>query len=563
MGRMAEALAHRGPDGEGFLEAGSAALVHRRLSIVDLEGGAQPLVQGPVALVANGEIYNDPALRKALPEAPFRTRSDCEAPLFLWPECNTNYTLELRGMYAIALLDETGPDVVLALSRDPFGIKPLYFSETDQGVIFASEPQALLATGLVSRAIRPQARDQLLQVQFVAGRETIYPGIMRVLPGETLRFVNGVLDDARKRPACHGAIAENLTEALALSRLDAALMDSVAAHERADVPFGMFLSGGIDSTAVLAAMTRLGNGAPLAWTARFDTGAVDESAQAAQIAATLGARHRILTVTQEMVWAHLPQIVAALDDPVADYAVIPSWFLAREARKDVTVILSGEGGDELFGGYGRYRRAMRPWWLGGRMPWRRGTLDGICRLPTGKAWRRDFMSHDEGSRLRSVQAIDIDQWLPNDLLVKLDRCLMAHAIEGRTPLLDPVISALAWTLPDRLKVRGKHGKYLLRRWVEQNVPGSAPFAPKQGFTVPVGQWIAGQGSRLGPLVAQCAAFQGVIAEETITGIFTRATGRRERHAAWVLLFYALWHRIHIETVPSGGDVFDVLSAPRP
>ncbi|GBQ92214.1 asparagine synthase (glutamine-hydrolyzing) [Asaia krungthepensis] len=561
--RLAGALAHRGKDGEGFHETGNAALVHRRLSIIDLEGGAQPLIQGDLALVANGEIYNDPALRDRLHDAPFKTGSDCESPLFLWPECGAGYGFELRGMYAIALLDNTGPDTVLALSRDPFGIKPLYYAETAQGVVFASEPQAILATGLVARGVRPLARDQLLQAQFVAGRETIFPGIMRVLPGETLRFVNGRLDHARKLPARHGRIDRDLTEAEALARLDAALMDSVQAHERADVPFGMFLSGGIDSTAVLAAMTRLGNGAPLAWTARFDAGEIDESAQAASMARSLGAQHHILTVTETMVWDHLPQIVACLDDPVADYAVIPSWFLAREARKDVTVILSGEGGDELFGGYGRYRRAMRPWWRGGRPPWRRGTMDGLCTLPNGKAWRQGFHPRPDETRLRAVQGLDLDEWLPNDLLIKLDRCLMAHSIEGRTPLLDPVVSALAWSLPDALKIRGGHGKYLLRRWVEAHVPGAEPFAPKQGFTVPVGQWIAAQSKRLAPLVASSPAFAGVIAPETIRSIIERAGERRARHAAWALLFYALWHRLHIETGPSGGDVFETLASAVP
>lgn len=190
-------------------------------------------------------------------------------------------------MYAIALLDESGPQTVLALSRDPFGIKPLYYAQVSSGVIFASEPQVLLATNLLPRAIRPEARDQLLQAQFVAGRETIYPGIMRVLPGETLRFVDGALDQAKKQPVIHGSIDRSLTEETALARLDSALMDSVQAHERADVPFGMFLSGGIDSSAVLAAMTRLGHGAPLVWTARFDTGGVDESAKAAELARNL------------------------------------------------------------------------------------------------------------------------------------------------------------------------------------------------------------------------------------------------------------------------------------
>ncbi|GBQ16121.1 asparagine synthase (glutamine-hydrolyzing) [Swaminathania salitolerans] len=561
--RMADALRHRGPDGEGFHVTGAAALVHRRLSIVDLEGGAQPLLDGAVALVANGEIYNDPDLRRALPDAPFRTGSDCESPLYLWPGKGMEYTLALRGMYAIAILDSSGPQSVLTLSRDPFGIKPLYYGLGEAGVVFASEPGALLATGLFERRIRPDARDQLLQLQFTSGRETIYPGIMRVLPGETLRFVDGRLAGSRHQPGCSGRIVSSLSEDRALAKLDTALMDSVAAHERADVPFGMFLSGGIDSTAVLAAMTRLGGEAPLAWTARFDKGSVDESAQAASLARVLGARHEILTVTEAMVWRFLPQIVACLDDPVADYATIPTWFLARAARKDVTVILSGEGGDELFAGYGRYRKAMRPWWRGGRMPYRRGMLDGLCRLASGGSWRGDLAPGREETRLRAAQALDLKEWLPNDLLIKLDRCLMAHGIEGRTPLLDPAVATLAWSLPDELKIRGGTGKYLLRRWVSRHVPEATPFAPKQGFTVPVGDWIAARAASLGPLVARSRGLAGVVPPETIGKLFRDATGRRERHAAWVLLFYALWHRIHIETGPSDGDVFETLAASGP
>lgn len=561
--RMADALRHRGPDGEGFHVTGAAALVHRRLSIVDLEGGAQPLLDGAVALVANGEIYNDPDLRRALPDAPFRTGSDCESPLYLWPGKGMEYTLALRGMYAIAILDSSGPQSVLTLSRDPFGIKPLYYGLGEAGVVFASEPGALLATGLFERRIRPDARDQLLQLQFTSGRETIYPGIMRVLPGETLRFVDGRLAGSRHQPGCSGRIVSSLSEDRALAKLDTALMDSVAAHERADVPFGMFLSGGIDSTAVLAAMTRLGGEAPLAWTARFDTGSVDESAQAARLARVLGARHEILTVTEAMVWRFLPQIVACLDDPVADYATIPTWFLARAARKDVTVILSGEGGDELFAGYGRYRKAMRPWWRGGRMPYRRGMLDGLCRLASGGSWRGDLAPGREETRLRAAQALDLKEWLPNDLLIKLDRCLMAHGVEGRTPLLDPAVATLAWSLPDELKIRGGTGKYLLRRWVSRHVPEATPFAPKQGFTVPVGDWIAARAASLGPLVARSRGLAGVVPPETIGKLFRDATGRRERHAAWVLLFYALWHRIHIETGPSDGDVFETLAASGP
>ena len=343
-------------------------------------------------------------------------------------------------------------------------------------------------------------------------------------------------------------------------------MESVDLHQRSDVPYGLFLSGGIDSAAILATMARLNSRPVLAFTAGFDVpGAADERAQAAAMASSVGAEHATITITRDMVWRELPQIVACMDDPAADYAIIPTWFLARLARARVKVVLSGEGGDEVFGGYGRYRSAMRPWWRGGRVMRGRGNFDRLDVLraqPTG--WR-DGLAAGEAlagaggrTRLQASQASDIADWLPADLLTKLDRCLMAHAVEGRTPFLDPAVAAAGFRLPDALKVRDGRGKYLLRRWLADAAPAARPFAPKQGFTVPIGAWIAQDGARLGRLVARQAGVAEIAEPGRVEALFRAASGKREGTAAWMLLFYALWHRAHVEGLPSEGDVFEAL-----
>ena len=562
--RMSAAIFHRGPDGEGRLDFAGAALRHRRLSIVDIAGGTQPFRIGHAALIANGEIYNDPDIRAGFPANYFKTGSDCEPPLSLWLRDGTGYTHDLRGMYAIAAVENEQGQHEMVLSRDPFGIKPLYIAEYEGGIAFASEAQALLAGGFGIRRARAKSRDELLQLQFTTGQKTIFPGIRRLLPGETLRIVDGRIVESRRRHVLKEvttSVPADLTDDQALRRLDTALLDRVHAHLRADVPLGLFLSGGIDSSTILAAAHKLGLPHPKTWTARFDSGKADEASDAAALAASVGADHHVLTVTEAMVWQHLPAIVACMDDPAADYAIIPTWFLAQEARKEVTVVLSGEGGDELFAGYGRYRRALKPWWRGGRAPWRSGTF-GRCFPGRGRQWRSGLAAMEFSQSLTglpAVQALDIAEWLPNDLLLKLDRCLMAHSAEGRTPLLDPVVAEAVWSLPDRFKVRDGYGKWLLRRWLQEALPQARPFAPKQGFTVPVGPWIEGQSKRLAPLVAQQACIQAIMPAHRVERLFSTATQRGHARQAWTLLFYALWHRHHIENVPVDGDVFETLS----
>ena len=560
---LARALAHRGPDGDGHTAIGRTALVHTRLAIIDLAGGDQPLFAGAAALVANGEVYNYRELSAGM--TGLATASDCEPPLHLFRQHAGSYPASLRGMFAIAITDRA--DRSLTLTRDPFGIKPLYTATLPGGLAFASEPQALLNAGLVRRAVRPAARDELLQMRFTTGADTIFPGIQRVLPGETLRAVDGHIVDRQHVEALPPGAPEEITEEAALARLDAALEQSVDLHQRSDVPYGMFLSGGVDSAAILALMARLNDRPVLAYTAGFAVrGVADERAAAAVIARAAGARHETIEVTEAMVWRHLPQIVAGLDDPAADYAIIPTWFLARRARQDVKVVLSGEGGDELFAGYGRYRSAMRPWWRGGRVMRARGSFDklDVLRSPL-PGWRDGIAAAEvraatsQRSRLQIAQATDMTDWLPHDLLLKLDRCLMAHGVEGRTPFLDPSVAAAAFRLPDAMKVRDGRGKWLLRRWLQRALPEANPFAPKQGFTVPVGHWIAGQGARLGPLVAAQPGVAEIAAPERVQALFRNAAGRHESFAAWTLLFYALWHRAHIEGRATDGDVFDTLA----
>ncbi|MCA1974839.1 MAG: asparagine synthase (glutamine-hydrolyzing) [Caenispirillum sp.] len=568
LARLAAALGHRGPDGQGTHQRDDVGLAHARLAIIDLEGGHQPLFAGDdLALVANGEIYNYRELRAEMPGEPYRTHSDCEPPLYLYRRRGLAFTDALRGMYAIALHDARAGRLVLA--RDPFGIKPLYYAETDRLFAFASEPAALIAAGIVSPKVAEAPREELLNLQFTTGAATVFPGIRRVLPGETLVVERGRIVDRRRLsalpPPRTGPAVRR--ESMALQAFDQLFAETVELHQRSDVPYGMFLSGGVDSSAVLAMMARLNPQPVLAFTAGFpETGVPDEREHARAVARAAGAEHVEVAVTEKDFWDHLPAIAACMDDPAADYAVVPTWLLAREARKSVTVILSGEGGDELFGGYGRYRHAMRPWPFAKPMR-RKGTFDGlnVLRQPPG-AWREGFARAEAAAsgqnwrtRLQAAQALDIADWLPNDLLTKLDRCLMAHGMEGRVPFLDVALAAFAFPLPDRLKVRRSHGKWLLREWLRRTLPASQPFTPKRGFTVPAGEWIARHGAMLGPMVVAQPGVVELVDPEAGRHLFT-SSDKRARFAAWTLLFYALWYRRHILGRMPEGDVFATLTA---
>ena len=561
---LAAALGHRGPDGQGRLVRGDVALLHLRLAIIDLTTGDQPLfAPGGTALVANGEIYNDPDLRREMAGTPFRTRSDCEPAVFLAEQEGAAYADRLRGMYAIAVHDpRTGR---LLLSRDPFGIKPLYYSELPAAFGFASEPQALLAAGFGSRAASPARMAELLQLKFTTGAETVFPGIFRVLPGETLEIERGRIVARHRRAALPAGRPVGIGGAAALRELERVLLDSVTAHLRSDVPYGLFLSGGIDSSALLALMRRATGSRIQALTVGWDGGGeADESFEAERLARIAGADCERLTMTARDFWNLAPRIVAGIDDPTADAAVLPSWLLGRAAAAGgLKVTLCGEGADELLGGYSRYRKRRAPWrWLT-RPPRTRGTFGDP---PALSGWRAGLAAAERAvapdrSPLQQAQAVDIAEWLPNDLLTKLDRTLMVHGVEGRTPFLDPVVADFAFRLPDAQKAGARFGKMLLRRWLAGAFPQAGAWARKKGFKPPVGAWMAARAGTLAPLVAGHPALAGLLPEPRIHAAFAEAAANAQ--PAWSLLFACLWHGRHILGLPADGSVEEVLrAAPR-
>lgn len=569
--RMAMAIGHRGPDGRGDYVDGDVAMMQVRLAIIDLKTGDQPLYapadedHGRLALIANGEIYNYIELRQQMSNIDYATGSDCESMLYLYREHGMDFAEHLRGMYTVAIHDPD--DGALVLARDPFGIKPLYYGVAEDGFVFASEPQALLAAGLVTPAVEPAKRDELLALQFTTGTETIFPGIYRVLPGETIVVRKGRIAERVKLSALPPGTSNNFGRGEALYEFDRVITDAVNVHQRSDVPYGMFLSGGIDSSVILAVMRRL-NPAPVhALTAGFPgTGVHDEREHAKDVARACGADHQEITITEDDFWRELPAIAACMDDPAADYAIVPTYMLARKAKESgLKVVLSGEGGDELFAGYGRYRRQRRLAIFGGRRMRHNYILAGTGVLrdePMG--WRNGIAAAEAEAgeygrtRLQAAQAVDIADWLPNDLLTKLDRCLMAHGVEGRVPFLDPFVADFAFRLPDRMKVRHGTGKWVLRKWLETALPASKPFTKKRGFTVPVGDWIADKGEKLGELVAANAGIAEVCDRDAVKRLFS--AGRDQGQAQWTLLFYALWHKRHIEGADVSGNVFGVLSS---
>jgi len=545
---MAATLAHRGPDGIRIEQGKAWDLAHARLSIIDLEGGWQPLHGQGATVIGNGEIYNyieltaDHGLSGSL-----TTGSDFEPLLSLYGLEGEAAFDRLRGMYALCLIDRTDRQWLV---RDPFGIKPLYWTKQDATFSFASEPRALRLGE--PRQIVPERIEELLSLNYSLGTGSVFEQINRLAPGVVAEIIEGEFSPLRVRPAIPPRnMAVPTDEAGVLKALDAVLEDSVLVHQRCDVPYGLFLSGGVDSATIATLMSRLNTRPVTAFTCGFtaprreDWSAKDERRQAERVARALKLDWHEVAFAEEDFWRLLPKVAWALDDPTTDYATLPTYRLAEAARDDLTVVLTGEGGDELFGGYGRYRRALRPRWLGGRAaepqilaPFLKdGGAGALAR------WRQAAKAPKGLTPLQEAQYGDIATWLPNDLLLKLDRCLMANGLEGRTPFLDPALAAFAFHLPDSLKVRGRMGKWILRQWLARHCPAAEPFAKKKGFTVPVAAWIAPRAADLGPKIAASAGVARVCDQSAVRAVFTDDTHASSR---WPLLFYAIWHAIHVE-----------------
>jgi asparagine synthase (glutamine-hydrolysing) len=438
------------------------------------------------------------------------------------------------------------------LARDVFGIKPLYTRRLEAppgdglgaATLFASEPRALFAADGAPPRLDPLRVEELLALNYTVGCKTVFQGVTRLSPG-------AVTSDPQQRAFVATTKAPRpISQATALARLDAALEDSVRLHQRADVPYGLFLSGGVDSAAIATLMARLNSRPVTAFTCGFEDadlaahGAVDERASAERVARALDLDWRETRFGAEDFWRIAPQVAWALDDPTTDFACLPTYRLAQAAKGVLTVVLTGEGADELFAGYGRYRRALRPRWLGGR-PARPQVFAPFLKDGGAGAlarWRDAVTPRPELTALQQAQAADMETWLPNDLLLKLDRCLMAHGLEGRTPFLDPPLAAFAFHLPDRLKVRGRQGKWLLRKWLAHHCSAADAWSRKTGFTTPVAAWIAPRAADLAPRIAGVQGVREVCDVEAVRAAFSDDSAAQTR---WPLLFYALWWTIHM------------------
>ncbi|MCR5877224.1 asparagine synthase (glutamine-hydrolyzing) [Phenylobacterium sp. J367] len=563
-GAMIAALTHRGPDGVRVEDLPGASLAHARLSIIDLEGGWQPLHAAGATVIGNGEIYNYVELAEEHQLAgQLATGSDFEPLLHLYAKEGPAAFARLRGMYALCLI---GGDGRTWLARDPFGIKPLYLLELDGGLAFASEPRAFVTAGLLRPELDEARAAELLGFNYTLGEAAIFKGVRKLAPGEVVEVKDGRVAYSKRVPPLMGrdrspkairvgraamstepglhiptptaapSAPPHKGEGELIAQLDAVLEDSVRVHQRSDVPYGLFLSGGIDSAAIATLMARLNERPVTAFTCGFDApGAKDERAQAEKVATALNLDWRETSFGEADFWRILPEVAWALDDPTADYATLPTWKLAEAAKGTLSVVLTGEGGDELFGGYGRYRRALRPAWLGGRPAEPRPGDPAVLAR-----WREAARAPKGLTRLQQAQWSDVATWLPNDLLLKLDRCLMAHGLEGRTPFLDPEVAAFAFPLADRFKVRGRYGKWLLRKWLGRTCPAAEPWARKQGFTVPVEAWIAPRAADIAPRLSRVEAVRRV--RPDAEAIFA-AGGEGQR---WPLLFFAVWALIHLQ-----------------
>ena len=590
---MNETLLHRGPDSAGSLVDGPVALAVRRLSIIDVAGGDQPIANedGSVQVVQNGEIYNHLEIRAALKRKGhvFRTESDTEVHVHLYEEQGPTYVRELRGMFAVALWDSKRRRLVLA--RDPFGIKPLYYSTQGGTLAFASELKAL-----PHGEVDLDALEAFLAFNSIPAPRSIWTGTSKLPAGHLLVWEGEgeptVERFARPAPAPADEVRSEDENELA-EELRARLRDSVRAHLIADVPVGVLLSGGVDSGA-LAALAALESGERVqTFSIGFDEGSYDELADARKVAERYDTDHHELVVRPDAAEL-LPRLAAAFDEPFADSSALPTYLVSELAALDVKVALSGEGGDELFGGYHTYvadlldprigpvasvarplverlpsssakasldYRAKR-FVRGAHLPplerhhaWkeifspearaallapdRRGTADPL------DVYRTRYAETEGAEELARLQDVDLGIYLVDDLLVKTDRASMAHSLEARVPFLDPVVATLALALPTRLKVRGFAKKRLLRKAVAPLLPHSVVSGRKRGFSIPAAAWLRGP---LVPFAREVLSEdalkrQGFFRPEVVARILNDHVAGREdlSRQLWGLLTFTLWH----------------------
>ncbi|HEX4885205.1 MAG TPA: XrtA/PEP-CTERM system amidotransferase, partial [Casimicrobiaceae bacterium] len=549
--RMNESQHHRGPDGGGVHVEPGVGLGHRRLAIIDVATGQQPLYNedGSVAIVFNGEIYN---YRELIPELAalghvFRTRSDTEVIVHAWEAWGEGCVDRLRGMFAFALWDRNRDTLFLA--RDRLGVKPLFYALLPDGMLlFGSELKSLLAHGGLARTIDPPAIDEYFALGYVAEPRTIFAGARKLPPAHTLAIRRGEpLREPRRYWDPRFTLDRAITPEDACAELTHRLDESVRLRLISEVPLGAFLSGGVDSSAVVASMARVSDGPVNTCSIAFDDPAFDESRYAAQVAERYGTRHSVDRVASDD-FDLIDELARIYDEPYADSSAIPTYRVCQLARRHVTVALSGDGGDESFGGYRRYRLHLAEERLRRALPQSlRGPLFGALGRAYPKAdwaprflrakstfealgrdsvaayfhsvsilrddmrrrlftagFRRQLGGYDAlevfrrhaaesgtDDPLAQIQYLDLKTYLVGDINTKVDRASMAHSLEVREPLMDHPLVEWLGTLPSSLKLRDGQGKWLLKRAMEPRLPREVLYRPKMGFAVPLARWFRG------------------------------------------------------------------------
>ena len=619
---MERVTIHRGPDDEGAHADGPLAFGMRRLSIIDLDGGHQPLSNedGTLWLVANGEIYNYQALRHELATQGhrFKTGSDCETILHLYEQHGDDFVRHLNGMYAFALWDSRRRR--LLLGRDRIGVKPIYLCNDGKRLLFASEAKAILAVPGIKAELAPSALSSYLALGYVPAPQSIFTGI-RKLPPATMLVAEGGRHDERRFWRVPADIDRIPSEGEWAERVRARLEESVRMQMVSDVPIGAFLSGGVDSSAVVAFMSAHSDRPVKTYSIGFDGGGAEtfynELPYARQVAQLFRTDHHEILVRPDVV-SLLPRLLWHMDEPIADTAFITTYLVSEFARRDVTVILSGVGGDELFGGYRRYlgnhyqahfgrlppllRRAALA--LGGRLPSdRHSPLLNAMRLakgflstanlsfeeryrsyvqvfsadisaellrqrrtaepdPLGDAFRAATSSDD----LNRMLSVDADTQLPDDLLLLTDKMSMAVSLECRVPLLDDELVELAARMPAGVKIRGGRLKHLMKASLKGVLPENILNRKKRGFGTPMGAWLKGD---LAPLVRYLLSEESV----KVRGLFRYAEIARliAAHEAnrldgtdqlMALLNLEIWARVFLDR-RDPSDVTDELKAVAP
>ena len=554
-------LSHRGPDDEGIYSNKKIILLHKRLSIIDLKTGKQPIENEDFVLIANGEIYNDLDIRRQIPNFSYKTGSDCESILAVYSKYGLIGFNKLRGMYAFAIYDKKRKKIILG--RDPFGIKPLYYFHKNKELIFSSEIKALIAAGNLEIKFKKKKIIELLQIQYNSGMNTLFSKIFRIRPGETKVF-NSEINTEKSIIFDKSKIFKNKKK-VSSHKLEKILEKSVELHQRSDVPFGLFFSGGIDSTIILYLMSKISKKKIISYSILFDTpNQFEEKKKLEKIAKECNSKINFVNFSEEDFWNILPKVLKYNDDPILDYAIVPTFRLAQAAKKDVKVILSGEGADEIFAGYGRHRKIKRVFFKKHNYPY--GELDKFKTFQkrfSGWNFELNFSRFSNVninlSLLQKLQLFDCNEWLPNNLLIKLDRCLMAHGLEGRTPFIDVDVFENFFGIGDQLKINNGLGKYVLRMFLKEKLPFYDFSEKKTGFTVPIFSWLPKKIEEISEYLPNNKLLKKIFKKEDIQKICLKCrTNRNLISVVWRLLCLSVWYEVHFDKGLAKLDTFNIL-----